>query len=447
MNGPERHGRPPAAAVHALAHAYAAPAVRLTRMAGGTRVVSEAVAGVRSVAVGIWVGVGGREESPAVAGVSHFLEHLVFRGSAAYSAREAAVAVDRVGGELNAYTTKEYTVFYLRVPEAGLAVALELLCDLVAAPLLADQDVASERSVILEELAACDDNPEDVAERALFERAFPDHSLGWDVIGLGASVAAMSAESVREFHERWYRPDNIVLAACGAVDHDALVAAAARLDGARPPAGERPVRTPPAPVESARVIERRPSEQGQLALGWRIKGHADADRATRDVLEQVLGGGPASRLFQEVREDRALAYSVFAASTEFADCGLLTVNAGVSPQRAGEALEVISSVIEDIAANGITGEELSTAQGYLEGSYWMGLEGVAARMSRLGWWLTATGSVPELEAYTSQLEAVTVADVARLASEIFSGPQLTVVVGPVKERMLRSANARRARAR
>ncbi|MPY95245.1 MAG: insulinase family protein [Acidimicrobiia bacterium] len=404
--------------------------VRRTVLPGGTRVVTERVPNARSVSLGIWVAVGSRDEPPERAGVSHFLEHLLFKGTASRDARQIAVAVDALGGEMNAYTSKEHTVFYLRVPTAGAGVALDLLVDLVAEPALRAEDVAGERTVILEELAACEDSPEDRVDDLLWRALFPSHPLGWDVLGTEATVEAMDREAVAEFFGRWYRPGNLVVAAAGAVDHAAVVEAAARLDV--PGRGEVPLRAAPERPVKRVAIQRRATEQAHLALGWRGPGYRDGDRVALDVLEQVLGGGPSSRLFQEVREQRSLAYTVYASAAEFVDVGALAVYAGVTPDRAREALAVIGDIVGDLAAHGVTDEELAVAKGYLEGSMWLSLEDNPSRMSRIGWWEVTEGRVPPPEEYLAELAALRAADVARVAARVLSGPRVLAAVGPFR---------------
>jgi predicted Zn-dependent peptidase len=414
-------------------------AVRRSTLPHGTRVVTEAVPGARSISAGVWVGVGSRDEPAEQAGASHFLEHLLFKGTPRRDARDIAVAVDAAGGDLNAYTAKEHTVFYLRVPAGAAAMGLDLLADIVGQPLLRPEDVAAERDVILEELAGTEDSPEETVDELLWRALFPDHPLGWDVVGTEETVAAMTPEAVVAFFERWYRPANLVVAAAGAVDHDEVVAAARQLDnlaGGRGGPGQRPDRLLPGASIKSRSVRRRRTEQAHLALGWRSVGYRDGDRVKLDVIEQILGGGPSSRLFQEVRERRALAYSVYASATEFVDCGALAVYAGVAPTRAREALTVVSDIVRDLAANGVTDEELAVAKGYLEGSLWLGLEDNPSRMGRLGWWEMAEGRVPPPEEYLAQLAALTREDVNRVAARVLGGDQVLAAVGPFDEAKL-----------
>ena len=402
--------------------------------------VTEAVDGARSVSVGVWVGVGSRDEPVEQAGVSHFLEHLLFKGTPARDAQRIAVAVDATGGDLNAYTAKEQTVFYLRMPARAAALGVELLADIVAEPLLRPEDVRTERDVILEELAATDDSPEDTVEELLWRSLFPDHPLGWDVVGTHDTVAAMQPGSValllrplvpagepRRGRGRRRRPRRGPARRHGPPG---------RRGG---PAGRRAAAPRSGPPETPlcpwRCSGGGPSRPTSPSAGAR-SATAATDRVALDVLEQILGGGPSSRLFQEVRERRALAYAVYAAATEFVDCGALAVYAGVAPGRAREALRVVDGLIEDLAADGISEEELAVAKGYLDGSLWLGLEDTPSRMGRLGWWELAEGRVPPLEEYLAQLEALEVADVSRVAARILAGPRVVAAVGPFDEAKL-----------
>ena len=404
-----------------------------TVLPNGTRVVSETIPGARSVSVGVWIGIGSRDEPDDLAGVSHFLEHLLFKGTTERSGRDIALAVDRVGGDLNAYTAKEHTVFYLRVPAAAAPDGLALLVELLTQPQFASRDVAAERKIILEELAGAEDNAEDFVDQLIWESLFPGHSLGREVIGTAASVRSLDVVKVRGFFETWYRPANLVVAAAGAIEHGALVAAVAGLDHGS--AGTRVTRVAPGEGLTPLRVERRRTEQVHLALGWRGCGTYDDDRYALDVLEQVLGGGPSSRLFQEVREARSLAYSVYAAANEHQDCGGLTVTVGASRNRVSETLTVIEGIVEDLAANGITEEELAVAKGYLEGSLWLGLEDSASRMSRLGWSELSYGEVPSAQRYIDRISALSLADVGAAAARVLGGPRALAAVGPVGDKL------------
>ncbi len=404
--------------------------VEITELASGLRIATERVPGARSVSAGAWVGVGARDEPSEHAGVSHFLEHLLFKGTDQRSARDIAFAVDRVGGDMNAFTAKEYTAFYCRLPAEALPLGVELLGDVLTRPALRDADVESERQVILEELAMDDDQPEDVAHRLLAEALFPEHPLGRETAGSPETVAAITADDVREFFHHWYRQTNTVIAVAGPIEHDAVVAEVAARFGERG-GGERPQRAAPLGVVSPLVHERRPAEQVQLVLGYRGVGRWDPDRETLDVLNHVLGGGPSSRLFEEVRERRGLAYAVGSSSMCYADAGSLTVYAGTAPSNAPELMRVVDGELARIANDGVTDDELAVAVGYLTGAYVLGLEDTGSRMARLGGSLTVYGEVRRVAEQLARWRAVGHDDLRRVAQRVLRAPRALSVVGPL----------------
>jgi predicted Zn-dependent peptidase len=403
--------------------------VRITTLDNGLRVVTERMDGARSVAVGCWAAVGNRDEPPERAGVSHFLEHLLFKGTATRSARDIAEAVDATGGEMNAYTTKEFTAYYLRLPARHLSLAVDLLCEVVRAPAFRPGEVESERQVILEELHLQNDEPDDVVHTELYEGLFPGHPLGWEIIGTEDTIEAMTADALAEFHATWYRPGNLVLAATGPLDHDALVAAAAGCFGDAAP-GPPPRRDPPVEAPHAARAVHRPSESAHLALGWRALDHGDDDRFALAVASQIVGGGMSSRLFQEIRETRGLAYSVFSSTSAYADTGVFSVYAGTTPSRVDELLAVVRDQLGGLVDQGVTEHELALAKGAFEGSTVINLEDTGSRMARLGTGLTVRNEVMPIDDYLAAIEAVTVDDVRRVAARVFGEPCTIASVGP-----------------
>ena len=302
-----------------------------TQLTSGLRVVTEALPHLRSVALGFWVGTGSRDEPAPRAGVSHFLEHLLFKGTDDRDAAAIAEAVESGGGDMNAFTAQEITTFYLRVPDDGLAEGLDILADIVWRPALRPADVESERQVILEELHLRDDEPEDLVQDLFTEAVFPQHPIGREVIGSARTIEAMTRDEIAEFHHAHYHPSNVVVAAAGNLEHDRVVelveAGLQHANGSRPPREPYSGEPPPRPVA---VLE-RPTEQAHLVLGMRALRHDDPDRYTLMVLNQALGGGMSSRLFQEVRERRGLAYSVYSYRAALQDAGVLAVSAGTAP--------------------------------------------------------------------------------------------------------------------
>jgi predicted Zn-dependent peptidase len=412
------------------------PHTDVTQLPSGLRVVTERVPTALSVAAGVWVGVGARDEADELSGVSHFLEHLLFKGTEARSARDIASAVDRVGGDINAFTAKEYTAYYSRVPAEHLPLAVELLGDVLTSPALRDGDVDNERQVILEELAMDDDLPEDVAHRLLAEALFPDHPLGRETAGTAESVEAITPGDVREFFGRWYRPSAMVVAVAGAIDHDDVVTVVEQRFPASEPAPS-PARVAPHVEPHPVVVDRRRSEQAQVALGFRGLARLDADREALDVTNHILGGGLSSRLFEEIREQRGLAYAVGSGTSSYADAGALTIAAGTGPGQVPEVLRLIEVELDKLRAGGITPEELDVAVGYLTGAYVMGLEDTGSRMARLGALLTTTGAVRPVAEQVERWRAVTAADVERVIERVLDQPRSLAVVGPVSEAAVR----------
>jgi predicted Zn-dependent peptidase len=387
------------------------------------------------VAAGVWVGVGSRDEPAPLAGVSHFLEHLLFKGTASRTARDIAMAVDRVGGDMNAYSTKEYTAFYARLPHGHLDLGLEMLADVLVRPALRDADVESERQVILEELLGDEDSHEDRSHTLAYEGLFPGHPLGWETAGQAATVEAVSGEDVRSFHARWYRPSLMVLAVAGAVDHRDVVAAAERLFPPTDPVGP-PERQLPGGVAKPVLVLRRPGEQVHLSLAYRALPRTDPDREPLDVVNHVLGGGLSSRLFDEIRDQRGLAYAVYSSLSSYADAGTLTIYAGTQPALAPTVLGLVEAELAKLAHGGLSDEELEVARGYLAGSFLMGLEDTGSRMARMAGMLTTRGAVRTAEEQVQRWLAVTHQDCHRVVERILRSPRTLAAVGPVTRKSL-----------
>ncbi len=408
--------------------------VQRSELPSGLRVVTEALPQLRSVTIGAWVGTGARDEDDGVVGASHFLEHLLFKGTETRSARDIADAIESVGGEMNAFTAHEQTVFYVRVPDDQLELAADVLSDIVWRPAFRPDEVECERQVILEEIAMRDDTPDDLVHDVFASALFPDHPLGREVIGSETTVSNMTRDSVRDYHGSHYRAANTVLAAAGNLDHARVCELVARMgpstNGARP-AREHTALSPPRPV---RVVE-RDTEQAHLVLGVRAPAHRDPDRYAVTVLNHVLGGGMSSRLFQEIREDRGLAYSVYSFRAAFDESGFLAVYAGTTVERAKETLGLVHGELDRITSAGtITDDELRAAKGNLTGSLLMSLETSSSRMRRLGHGELVEGEIPSLEELARRVDAVTLDHVGRVVDRLLRGqPRALAVVGPFSE--------------
>jgi predicted Zn-dependent peptidase len=404
--------------------------IERTQRASGLRVVTEALPELHSVTLGAWVGSGSRDEQGAEWGASHFLEHLLFKGSEQRSAREIAESIESVGGEMNAFTTHEQTVFYVRVPDVQLEPAFEVLADVLWNPAFRVDDVESERRVILEEIGMRDDTPDDLVHDLFAGAIFPDHPLGREVLGSDDSITGMARDDIAAYHAAHYQPSNVVFAAAGNLTHEKVLALADAYfpDGAgvRPPR-PRPDATAPRPV----VVLHRDTEQTHVVTGVRALPALDPDRYALTVVNQVLGGGMSSRLFQEIRETRGLAYSVFSYSASFDDAGYLAIYAGTASDRVPETLEVIAAELDRLVNDGLSDTEIAGAKGHLVGSLAMSLETSASRMRRLGRSELVEREIPSLEDLVDRVNAVTAADVSRVIERVLAGaPRSLAVVGP-----------------
>jgi predicted Zn-dependent peptidase len=406
--------------------------ITTTRLPSGLRVVTETAPELHSVSIGFWVGTGSRDEPAGLAGASHFLEHLLFKGTETRTARAIAEDIDAVGGEMNAFTTKEYTAFYVRVLSDSVELALDILGDIMFCPAFRPDEVEAERQVILEEILMRGDEPADLAHELCFAALFPGHPLGVDPLGDEESVSAMEGEEIRAFFEERYRPANMVVAAAGPFDAAQMLEAVTRRvdEGSGAHVQER--RPPGDNVQSTTVL-RRPTEQAHLVVGTRALDCHAPDRYALALVEQALGGGMSSRLFQEIRETRGLAYSVYSFRAAFSDSGALGLYAGTAPDRAGEVLEVVAHELAEIREQGLRPRELEVARGHVRGSILLGLEDSAARMSRIGRSELVHGEVPAIDEVLARIDAVSLDDAARVTAEVLGNPRVLAVVGPCDE--------------
>ncbi|MHA6805229.1 M16 family metallopeptidase [Salinifilum ghardaiensis] len=409
-------------------------AVRRTVLPSGLRVVTEQVPGSRSAGAGLWVDVGSRDETRPQAGAAHYLEHLLFKGTERRSAAGIAAEVDVVGGELNAFTAKEHTCFYAQVLDEDLPLAVDVLCDVVFAARNTARDVELERRVVFEEMAMRDDDPEDALGELFTESLFGGHPLGRSVLGTEESVQGMSRARVHGFYRRHYRPERMVLSAAGNVDHERLVRQVRQALGERFPAGQvpRPLRTGGGRFPRQRPLALQPSdtEQAHVLVGCRGLDRYDERRYSLGVLNAALGGGMSSRLFQQVRERRGLAYAVHSDSTAFSDSGMFSVYAGCAPDRLGEVCALVREVLGTVAREGLSEEEVRRGRGQLRGALVLGLEDTAARMVRVGKRELNHGQHESVERALERIDAVTAEQVAALAGELLTRPLATAVVGP-----------------
>jgi predicted Zn-dependent peptidase len=400
-----------------------------TTIDDGLTVVTERMTDVRSVTMGFWVGTGSVDETGPLWGASHFLEHLLFKGTAQRTARSIAEAVDAVGGDMNAFTTREYTAFYVRLLADQTDLGLDILSDILWSPAFRPDEFESERQVILEEILMHNDEPADLVHEVLAGAMWPDHPLGREVLGEEATISAMTRGQVAEFHDRHYRPGNMVFAAAGDLDHDTVAGGlTSRLRGVR--GGTPPARSAPPAGKGGPHVVSRSTEQAHVAVGMPAIGRDDERRYVLSILDHVLGGGMSSRLFQEIREERGLAYSVYSYRSAYQGAGALAVYAGTSPANVREVLDLIHAELDAMAAKGITDAELASARSHVRGSLVLGLEDSGARMSRLGHGQINLGRVAPFEEVEAGYAAVGVDDVAELAAEVLGAPRSVAVIGP-----------------
>ncbi len=415
--------------------------VRRTTLPGGLRVVTETLPAVRSATFGIWAHVGSRDETPTLNGATHYLEHLLFKGTKKRSALDISSAIDAVGGEMNAFTAKEYTCYYARVLDTDLPLAIDIVCDMLTGSLIEAADVDAERGVILEEIAMTEDDPGDVVHDLFAKTMFGDTPLGRPVLGTVDTVEALSADRIRRFYKKHYDPTHLVVAAAGNVDH-ATVVRQVRKAFERAGALSRTDVEPLAPRDGSRTIRtagrvellNRKTEQAHVVLGMPGIARTDDRRWALGVLNTALGGGMSSRLFQEVREKRGLAYSVYSYTSSFADCGLFGVYAGCRPSQVHDVLKICRDQLEKVASDGLPDEEISRAVGQLSGSTVLGLEDTGALMNRIGKSELAWGEHISVDDMLASMAAVTPDEVRAVAADVLGHRPSLSVIGPLKDK-------------
>jgi predicted Zn-dependent peptidase len=406
---------------------------RLTTLESGVRIVTEAMPSVRSVSLGLWIGTGSRAETDAEAGLSHLLEHLLFKGSSKYASLEIDQIFDGMGAELNAGTGKETTSVYARVIDQHLVDAFDVMADMVFRPSL--DDVDSERAVILEEIAMYEDDPQEKVFDVLGEAVFGDHPLGRAIIGRAPVIANTPVSEIASFHAVRYRPSNVVIAAAGAIDHDQLVALAAeRVPDALVPGALAEI-DPPTPGAGRRLFERKDTEQYHVCLGGPGLSRHDDRRFALRVLDTIFGGTSSSRLFQEIRERRGLAYAVYSFTSGYQDSGQVGLYVGTRPDNIAEAMSVVATELTRMRDEPATNDELARAKENLKGRVVLSLESTGARMNRLGSEILAGGELLSLDELVERIETVTLDDLAALVQELWAPERLSSVgIGPSEER-------------
>jgi predicted Zn-dependent peptidase len=417
--------------------------IERTEHTSGLRVVTERMPGVRSISLGFWVLAGSRDEPPAISGSSHFLAHLLFKGTETRTARDIAEAFDAVGGDVNAFTSKEYTCFYARVLDGDLELAVDHLVDMFQHSVLRSADLDAERQVILEEINMHEDSPEDVVHDLFTETLWPDHPLGRPVLGTAETIRAATRAKVHRFYRRHYVPGRLVVAAAGNLRHeDLLRALGERMDVGRVVAEGAPStwtlragKGAPAPSTKP-LIKRRKTEQAHICLGTNGLPRMDPDRFAFSIVNGALGTGMSSRLFQEIRERRGLVYSVYSYHSQYTEAGVFSSYAGTTPARAREVIGLLRRELEDVGNGGLNQEEFQRAKGHVKGSLVLSLEDPGGRMSRIGKSEIAHGEILTVNESLRRVEAVTLDEARRVAERVLSQPMTLTVLGPFAKRDL-----------
>jgi predicted Zn-dependent peptidase len=403
---------------------------RKTVLDNGITVISEPMDSVRSITLGIWFAVGSRDESTPEAGMSHFMEHMMFKGTPSRSARTISEEFDRLGAELNAFTSKEYTAYYSRFVDEHLEKAFDILADMVVNANLDDPSCTSEREVVIEEIARMEDTPDDQIHELFSNALWPDHPIGLPILGSRETVGGFDHKQSVAFRSRHYLTGNAVVAAAGNVDHDALVAMAeARLGGLA--VGQRSVRPVAHAVSAGRLtVLKKETEQAHICYGVSTMNAHHPDRFALSLLDGVLGGGMASRLFQEIREKRGLAYAVYSYSALYQDTGEFAVYAGTRPSNAEEVVGLIRTELDRVAADGVTPDELDRVRQAATGHLVLGMESTRNRMTRLGKNEVTSGEILSADEIMERYNAVTMDDVRRVSAEVLSAEKVLAVIGP-----------------
>jgi predicted Zn-dependent peptidase len=410
----------------------------LTELDSGERVISERLDHVRSAAVGYWIGAGSRDEQPEEAGVTHFIEHLLFKGTGRFSALEIAEIFDGLGGELNAATSREHTLVYARIPDHHLETAMDVMSDMIFAPEFAELD--SEREVVLEEIAMYDDAPQELVHDLIADAVFGDHPLGRPVIGTAEVIASIPKQSIARYHSQMYVPGNIVVAAAGNVEHERVVELVSRAleQRATAGAGQPNVRPPLVQAAPPRLrFQQKDTEQYHVCLAAPGISRSDRRRFAASLLDSILGGSASSRLFQEIREKRGMAYAVYSFVSQYTDTGQIGVYLGTREDNLAEALAITAEQISDIAGGNLPAREVERAKENLKGRILLSMESTSTRMNRLGKSLIADSELLSLDRIVAEIDAVEPASVSALAASLLEPERLSAAcIGPSEERFV-----------
>jgi predicted Zn-dependent peptidase len=404
--------------------------LRITTLPNGFRIVTEAMPGLLSASAGIWVMAGGRHERAEQNGIAHFLEHMAFKGTQRRSALRIAEEIEDVGGYINAYTSREMTAYYARVLSPDVGLALDVISDIVLNPVFNDSDIETERHVILQEIGQALDTPDDIIFDWLQEVSYPDQPFGRTILGPEERVSSFNRDDLRAFVGEHYGPDQMILSASGGVDHDAIVRQAEAIFGGLKPVGAS--RLHPATFSSGEKREVKDLEQVHFALAFEAPGYRADDVFVSQIYATAMGGGMSSRLFQKIREERGLCYSIFAQSGAYEDTGQITIYAGTSEDEIGD---LIGLTVDELkrAADDMTEAEVARARAQLKAGMLMGLESPSNRAERNARLLAIWGRVPGVEEAVARIDAVTTADVRRYSGALAGSAAAVALYGPVAD--------------
>jgi predicted Zn-dependent peptidase len=409
--------------------------VQITTLPNGLRIVTETVPYVRSASVGLFVGIGSRDEDDSSAGISHFIEHMLFKGTKTRTAHQIADAIEQRGGHLNAWTDKEMTTYQTRVLAEDSLLALDILSDMLLGSLFDPEEITREKSVVIEEIKMYEDSPEDLVHE-VFERVlWGKHPLGRPIIGSAETVSAISRDDIVAFIKNRYTPDRIVVSAAGGVNHDEIVAFAAERMGALNGTASSTRPKPPVPSGKSKAVRKRDTEQVNFCLGSHGYSKLSTNRYALSILNNVLGGNMSSRLFQEIREKRGLAYNIGTFARSYRDSGTFCVYGGTSPAAYGQVVELTNIETGRVRKEGITADELTKAKTQVRGALVLGLEGMSSRMNRYGESLLSLERIVPVEEVLAKYDAVSNDSIIEVAEYVFAdGLQTASTIGPYSKR-------------
>ena len=401
-----------------------------TVLPNGVRIITEEIEHVRSAAIGLWVGAGSRDECEGYEGISHFMEHMFFKGTEHRTARALAESLEAVGGQLNAFTTKEYTCYYAKVLDEDLDLAIDVLSDMFFHSLFDAKEIDKEKNVVIEEIKMYEDSPDELIHDIFSEQVWNEHPLGKPILGTEESINSLSREKIMLFLSEHYAPDNVVVAVAGKIKHEDIVAKLSAQFGTFQRGGRRVLEEAPT-GKKVEYYQQKETEQMHIILGVPGLGQDDEDIYAMHIFNNILGGGLASRLFQEIREQRGLAYSVYSYHSTYVDSGLFAIYAGTSPKNTQEVIECILKELKEIKEQGITADELSRTKAQIKGGLYLGLESVSSRMSRLGKTELTYNRVLSPEEVIGKLEKVTLEDVSRVIGRLWQKDKISIMtLGP-----------------